>query len=99
LKLSDSTESDEGIADYYEEVLGRRWLLSKRKIGKQLISFVEKHAQARGYTEVELNVNRRNPAYYFYLKSGFKVHQEINIPYHAYVLDDYIMRKTISLQN
>lgn len=71
----------------------------RKGIGKQLICFVEKHAQTRGYTEIELNVNRRNPAYYFYLKNGFKVHQEINIPYHSYVLDDYIMRKTISLQN
>ncbi len=63
--------------------------------GKFFISFASSIAKEFGKKFLELNVNRANNAYYFYLKQGFKVTQEIDIPYYGYILDDYIMQKTV----
>jgi len=65
--------------------------------GKFLISYAEAIANSKGRSILELNVNRGNKAYNFYLKQGFKVIQEIDIPYYGYVLDDYVMQKDINL--
>lgn len=61
--------------------------------GKLLIDFAQDIAKNTGLSTIELNVNRGNNAYYFYLKQGFKVTQEIDIPYYGYILDDYVMQK------
>lgn len=61
--------------------------------GTFLINYAQKVALEKGVNILELNVNRGNKAYYFYLKQGFKVVKEIDIPYYGYVLDDYIMQK------
>ena len=61
-------------------------------LGKELIDFAKAEAKRRGKSIVELNVNRGNKAYYFYLKVGFKVVNEVDIPYFGYVLDDYVMQ-------
>lgn len=63
--------------------------------GKLMISYAEAVARASQKTSLALNVNRGNKAYFFYLKQGFKVIQEIDIPYYGYVLDDYIMEKEV----
>lgn len=63
--------------------------------GKYLISYAEGLALSEGMSHLELNVNRANKAYYFYLKQGFEVIKEIDIPYYGYVLDDYIMQKEL----
>ncbi|NGM73238.1 GNAT family N-acetyltransferase [Sphingobacterium sp. SGL-16] len=60
--------------------------------GSQLIDFAKNKATIRNKSIVELNVNRGNNAYYFYLKVGFKVVQEVDIPYFGYILDDYVMQ-------
>lgn len=70
-----------------------------RGVGAALLSFVEQEARNRGFDIVELNVNRRNSACSFYLKKGFEIYQEIDIPYYSFVLDDYIMRKRITVQD
>lgn len=63
--------------------------------GRELIA----HAQQLGLREsrpyLELNVNRRNPAYYFYQKVGFSLHRRVDIPYYGYLLDDFVMRKPL----
>ncbi len=64
--------------------------------GTEFISFAEDTARNNKKSILELNVNRGNKAYYFYLKKGFKVIQEIDIPYHGYILDDYIMQKNVT---
>ncbi|MBD1421057.1 GNAT family N-acetyltransferase [Sphingobacterium chuzhouense] len=64
-------------------------------LGKQLIDFAVDQAEERGFSVVELNVNRGNKAYYFYLKQGFQVIEEVDIPYYGYVLDDYVMQKLV----
>lgn len=64
-------------------------------IGKKLINHVEEIAREKGFTTLELNVNRNNPAIGFYEKEGFKIVKEVNIPYHHFILNDYIMQKSI----
>lgn len=59
--------------------------------GKELISCAIAKAKLKNKERVQLNVNRGNKAYYFYLKMGFTVVQEIDIPYFNYILDDYVM--------
>lgn len=62
--------------------------------GKQFIQFAVDNALKLGKDFVELNVNRANSAYNFYLKQGFVVTDTVDIPYYGYILDDYIMQKS-----
>lgn len=68
--------------------------LQGRGLGRLLVSFAMDEAKNRQRPTVELNVNRNNKAYYFYLKQGFQVVKEVDIPYYGFVLDDYVMQKT-----
>ncbi|PRD53812.1 GNAT family N-acetyltransferase [Sphingobacterium gobiense] len=64
-------------------------------LGKKLIDFAVEKARELNCSVVELNVNRGNKAYYFYLKQGFQVMKEVDIPYYDYVLDDYVMQRLV----
>ena len=64
-------------------------------LGARLIAFAADQAKALAIRRLELNVNRGNKAYHFYLKQGFVVTEEVDIPYYTYVLDDYVMQKLI----
>jgi len=66
-----------------------------RGTGKKLIGEVSSLAKAKGGNILELNVNRGNPAYHFYIKSGFDIYQTVDINYHHFVLNDYVMRKKL----
>lgn len=63
--------------------------------GKMLIAKVENLAIALGGKILELNVNRKNPAFDFYKKLGFEIYETVDIPYQHFVLNDYVMRKTL----
>lgn len=63
--------------------------------GRMLINYMATVAAGSGGKILELNVNRGNPAFHFYKKIGFTVHQEVDIPYYQFVLNDYILRKPI----
>ena len=63
--------------------------------GKLLIEEVSIRAKNLGGLVLELNVNRGNKAVDFYKKQGFDIHQTLDIPYHTFVLNDYIMRKAL----
>ncbi|WDF68742.1 GNAT family N-acetyltransferase [Sphingobacterium oryzagri] len=63
--------------------------------GRDFIDFALAQAREAQIALLELNVNRKNKAYYFYLKQGFEVVKEVDIPYHGFVLDDYVMQKPI----
>ena len=65
--------------------------------GKLLLDFVAQLAKSKDLKRLELNVNRNNPAYYFYLKQNFLITETVDIPYHGYVLDDYVMQKDLTL--
>ncbi len=63
--------------------------------GKALVDEVSRLAKADGGRILELNVNRGNKAQHFYKKIGFDIHQTLDIPYHQFVLTDYVMRKIL----
>lgn len=64
-------------------------------LGKVLIDHAASICRRCGLHTMELNVNRRNTAYFFYLKQGFSVLKEVDTPYYEFVLDDYVMRKHV----
>ncbi|WP_411273888.1 GNAT family N-acetyltransferase [Daejeonella sp.] len=61
--------------------------------GKALIDYISQLARDVNIKELELNVNRANPALQFYQKIGFEIKETVDIPYHQFVLNDYVMRK------
>ncbi|WP_326328016.1 GNAT family N-acetyltransferase [Parapedobacter sp. 10938] len=63
--------------------------------GKLLINHVAQTALAAGYSYLELNVNRNNPAVTFYGRQGFVTVETVDIPYHGYMLNDYVMQKKL----
>ena len=99
--------SDEGISFGFVAISAKADLMRIEKLylvpagqgkgyGKQLINFAAQQAVALGLPCLELNVNRGNTnAYNFYLKQGFVVTETVDIPYFAYVLNDYVMQKQL----
>ncbi|MFN8282209.1 MAG: GNAT family N-acetyltransferase [Chitinophagales bacterium] len=65
-------------------------------IGKLLLQEVEKIALKNKADFLELNVNRKNPAMYFYKKLGFEMHEKVDIAYGKFWLNDYVLRKSVS---
>lgn len=63
--------------------------------GKQLIEFVENAVKKLGAETLILNVNRGNKARYFYEKVGYQIIEEIDIPYFQFIMDDYVMSKSL----
>ena len=66
-----------------------------RGTGKNLIAQVSSLAKTKGGEILELNVNRGNPAHHFYKKIGFDIYHTVDINYHHFVLNDYVMRKKL----
>ena len=60
--------------------------------GRMLIEDVKNRYIELGVTALELNVNRHNPARYFYEKLGFDIIREEDIPIGPYWMNDYVMR-------
>jgi len=63
--------------------------------GQSLLQYIEKQAYSLGKTRLQLNVNRHNSAKTFYDRQGFEVVNSVDIPYRSYVLNDYIMEKSL----
>ena len=61
--------------------------------GKLIINHVAQIALAANSSYLELNVNRYNPALSFYERLGFVIVDTVDIPYHGYLLNDYLLRK------
>ena len=57
---------------------------------------VEKKKKKNKLLYVELNVNRKNPAMYFYKKMGFELLEKTDIAYGKFWLNDYVLRKSIA---
>lgn len=66
----------------------------KKGFGKMLIDKVEE-INKENFETLELNVNRYNPAKFFYEKIGFEIDSEIDVPIGKYFMNDYIMKKKI----
>jgi len=71
----------------------------KKGLGKKLLYSIEKSIAMEGGTIMELNVNRKNSAIDFYQHVGYRIHQTVDIPFHKYWLNDYIMRKKLNKDN
>lgn len=63
--------------------------------GRKLIEYIASVTANEGAKTLELNVNRSNPALNFYKKLGFSVYKQVDIPYHRYFLNDFVMRKKL----
>jgi len=63
--------------------------------GKKLIEYISDLARIQGCKILELNVNRGNPAFEFYKKTGFDIYRKVDIAYHNFILNDYLMRKDL----
>jgi len=64
--------------------------------GKQLLQFVIDKVKENTASTLILNVNRQNPAFYFYKKMGFNIAEEVNIDIgEGYFMNDYIMRLSL----
>lgn len=66
--------------------------------GRLLIDHVNQQAQVADCSLLELNVNRHNPAVGFYDRQGFVITDTVDIPYHGYVLNDYVMQRRVISQ-
>lgn len=61
-------------------------------LGKQLLLYIANQILQQGGREIELNVNKRNPAIQFYKHFHFEVENEVVLDIgNGYVMDDYIM--------
>jgi len=94
-----------GFAGTSETEPGKSWKLHKLYVlpgvqksgaGKALMQAVVDIAKAHHATQLLLNVNRSNPAYNYYIKSGFEVAETVDIPIGGgFFMNDYIMKKQI----
>lgn len=71
--------------------------LQGKGAGRFMISYISNIVIKQGGSILELNVNRNNPAIDFYLRLGFLIYQTVDISYHSYILNDYIMRMPLSI--
>ena len=61
-------------------------------IGKLLLNYVLQDIKCKSATNLQLNVNRNNPALNFYLKFGFTIIREEDIDIgNGYFMSDYVM--------
>ena len=69
-----------------------------RGLGKNLLKCIESFVRDAKGEILELNVNKNNPAVKFYLSQGFEIFREEIIDIgNGFVMDDFVMRKNITL--
>lgn len=64
-------------------------------VGRKLLTEVEQRCLALGAKQLILNVNRNNKALNFYQHVGYEILQSVDIPYFEYVLNDYVMVRSL----
>ena len=63
-----------------------------------MLNFVLKHSENEGDKGLELNVNKKNPAFDFYLQQGFEVEKAVVLEIgNNYVMDDYVMVRSLNV--
>lgn len=71
--------------------------LKEKGAGTLLLEGVKDLANKLGVEIIELNVNRHNSAFEFYLKKGFKVAYEMDLDIgNGYFMNDYVMELALS---
>ncbi|WP_207536371.1 GNAT family N-acetyltransferase [Desertivirga arenae] len=100
--LAEENEESVGFASFTPNLpaykVHKLYILSSQQgkgVGSKLLSFIENEAKGAKASFLDLNVNRNNPALNFYTRIGFEILEEVDIPYHHFVLNDYVMRKTL----
>jgi len=73
--------------------------LQGKGAGRFMILYISNVAIKQGGSILDLNVNRNNPAKDFYLRLGFSIYQSVDIEYHSFILNDYIMRKPLNVNS
>lgn len=68
----------------------------KKGYGKLLLDALSEQVMHACHSSIELNVNRRNPAVGFYLRVGFTIAREEDIPIGNFWMNDYVMRKELA---
>jgi GNAT superfamily N-acetyltransferase len=68
-------------------------------MGSAMLEFATQKMKEANINFMELNVNRFNPALSFYLRNGFSILREVDIPFGPFFLNDFILRKNLNLQN
>ena len=64
--------------------------------GKIMLNYIVDEIKKAGATAVELNVNKHNPAFHFYIKNNFTITKDDVLDIgNGYVMDDYIMTKDL----
>lgn len=79
--------------------LEKLYLLPELKgngIGKLMLLQAENLA-AKSSSKMQLNVNRFNPSLEFYLHQGFKIVNEVDIPFGPFFLNDFVLEKEIQI--
>lgn len=68
----------------------------KKGTGKCLLDHITSEIIQVGAKTLELNVNRQNAAFHFYIKLGFKITKEEDIDIGSgYFMNDYVMEKRL----
>lgn len=86
------------IDDFGVYKIHKLYLLQKYQglgLGKIFLTAIENELLNLGATTVHLNVNRENKAQYFYLKQGYQILKTVDIPYHNFMLNDFVMYKPL----
>lgn len=66
--------------------------VQEKGYGRALIEYVKNKLLKENIHTLDLNVNRYNPARFFYEKYGFRILREEDIPIGNYWMNDYVMR-------
>ena len=67
-----------------------------KNTGVALMQFIENEAVKNNQCSLFLNVNKKNPAQFFYQKLNFSIVQEIVIDIgNGFVMDDFVMKKKL----
>ncbi|MFM7730141.1 MAG: GNAT family N-acetyltransferase [Flavobacteriales bacterium] len=64
--------------------------------GSALLNAAIEYARSKGCSEIELQVNKKNPAQHFYHRHDFSIREEAVFDIgQGFVMDDYIMRRPL----
>ncbi len=99
--LVQSNKQDAGFLSIRQGIISRiekLYLLPALRglgLGKTMLRFAEDLVQKEGSSHIQLNVNRFNPSIDFYFRNGFKHLQTVDIPFGPFLLNDFILEKTL----
>ncbi len=87
-----SKKSDEEPTIFRLHKLYVKPSLHRKGMGSALLAYVCTEVNLLEATQLELNVNKQNPAKDFYFKKGFSVlREEVLVIGDGFVMDDYVM--------